>query len=126
MPALNTSFELTYLAKPKKLVTDYTRTICYETVTIPFIVGDKVIITSGTITYPGGGTTYTVGQILTIITGNLTITFNGSNKGCLLGNYLEEILECELAEYTHEEIARMAVSIYLDELKLKLVPKTTK
>ncbi len=119
------AFNLTYLKKPKILIDEYTKTNCYRSVTTTFDSSDTVIVTLGTITYPSaGGTIYTVGQIFTIVPAQLSVIFTSGNEGCLLGNYTIETQTCELAEYTHEEIARLGVTIYLDELKFKLLPKS--
>jgi hypothetical protein len=114
---------MTYLKKPSKLVLEYTRTECYTSPNT-FTIGDKVIVTGGTITYPVGGTVYSEGDIFTIIAGNLMVTFTAVNTGCLLGYYDIETQQCELAEYLHESIVKLATSIYLDENKFKLIKKT--
>ena len=116
------TINLTYLKKPSKLVIDYTKTVCY-TGAHTFVAGEKVIITGGTITY--NAIAYTEGMIITI-TSPTTITFSSVNTGCTLGDYLIETQECELASYTHEEIVRLALTIYVDETMLKLSQRQEK
>jgi len=114
------SMNLTYLRNPKKLIDEYTKTECYSTTTTGTI-GEVYIVTGGTVIY--NALSYISGETFTIVSGVLSIPFTNTNTGCLLGDYTTETQECELAEYTHEEIVRLALAMYLDELKFKLIQK---
>ena len=114
------SMNLTYLRSPKTLVDEYTRTECFSS-TRTATVGERYVVTGGTVVY--NGVSYEEGEDFIVVTGFLSIPFTNTNTGCLWGNYATEITECELAEYTHEEIVRLALGIYLDELKFKLMQK---
>ena len=112
--------KLTYLRKPKSLVLAYTNTACYSNTTRTFSVGDKIYVSSGSVSY--NSINYNSGNIFTILTGLTSVLFD-NGTGCLLGLYATQALTCELAEYLHQDIVRLAVGIYTDELKFKLSPE---
>jgi len=102
-------FELIYIRKPNKLILD-----TYVTATGVLPVGTYTIVsdiaTFDALFYNIGDTiTGYAAKSLTVGTAVLSHLAFGTNT-------------CELAEYTHQEIVDLAVKIFIEEVKYKLMP----
>ena len=115
-----TDFELIYIRKPKKLILD-TYTEITSTGAIGGSVGDVyTIVSDAAVIDPEGGdpTFYDIGDTYTIVN-----ILDELDSGTIALSHLAfGTNTCELADYTHQEIVDLAVKIFIEEVKYKLLP----
>jgi len=114
---------LTYIRKPFKLSFEYTEL----TVLTSAHVGADVRVLQGSRIYypinlyPANG--YYPGDRITVTDGNYTLRSVTAAYDHTVGYPHNETNVCELPVYQHEDVVRLAVQMFLEEAKLKLVTK---
>ena len=91
------------------------------------MINKRVRVRSGSVVeypsnnIPSGG--YVGGSKFLVLNGSYQLYNYSSNFDMYVGYPGDQTDELSLAGYMHEDIVRMAVSMFLDEAKFKLVPK---
>ena len=113
---------LVYVKKPFKMSFEYTE---LTSVDVSYISKEVRVLHGSSIyypvdAYPSNG--YVRGDRITISDGNY-IFYPASGLNNTVGYPHDETNQCELPIYQHEDIVRLAIQMYMDEAKFKLMQK---